>query len=46
MDYMLDYLLRNNNHKLHRFAIRESREWEEEFFKVEHRMPILKRKTE
>jgi len=46
MDYMLDYLLRNNSHKLHRFAIRETRQWEEDFFKVNNRMPTLKMKTE
>jgi len=46
MDYMLDYILRNQEHKFHRFSISESREWEENFFYVADRLPILRQKSQ
>ena len=46
MDYMTDYLLRRNGHELHKFEIQESREWEENFYYTQKRLPVLEQKSQ
>ena len=42
MDYMVQHLLNKNGAELHKFEVDKTRDWEEEFYNTDVRLPILK----
>lgn len=42
MDYMLQHLLGQNGEELHKFEVDKTRDWEEDFYNTDVRLPILK----